>query len=60
MSSSQTAALPRAAITVLGCVLVTVGHFAEGRTEIVALGVGSLVVASMLGTALTISPVRRS
>jgi len=60
MPTYQGATVPIAALTIIGCVLVALGLLAAGSVEIVALGLGALALAAVLGTVLAIAASRRS
>jgi hypothetical protein len=60
MASNQIAVVPIAALTFIGCLLVALGLFAAGSVEIVGLGLGSLIVAAVLGTIVSVVGSRRS
>ncbi len=60
MRANDVAIIPIGALTLAGCILVVLGLFAAGSIELVALGLGSLVVAAVLGTVLAVVDGRRS
>ena len=54
MRSNDIAIIPIGALTLVGVLLIALGLFAAGSIELVALGLGSLVIAAVLGTILAV------
>ncbi len=60
MSSNSAATVPILVLLVLGCVLAVLGVVAGGSLEVMALGLGAVALAAVLGTTVAVFGGRRS